>query len=186
MANSTHPATDLDIVNVIKRFGSHAAVDDVTFSVAPGEFFSILGPSGCGKTTLMRMIAGFEHLDLRRYPHPRPVDDPGRSGEQAARSTWCSRASALFPHDERRARTWPMGLHLLAASRVGGRGARGRMRSGGRQAGKVLADPRRVTALSGGQRPARGHRPLLSCFEPTPSCSSTSRSARSISSCASI
>ena len=36
MANSTHPATDLDIVNVITRFGSHAAVDDVTFSVAPG------------------------------------------------------------------------------------------------------------------------------------------------------
>jgi spermidine/putrescine transport system ATP-binding protein len=36
-------------------------VDDVSFDVAPGEFFSILGPSGCGKTTLMRMIAGFEH-----------------------------------------------------------------------------------------------------------------------------
>jgi spermidine/putrescine transport system ATP-binding protein len=54
-------STDLDIVNVIKRFGSHAAVNDVSFSVAPGEFFSILGPSGCGKTTLMRMIAGFEH-----------------------------------------------------------------------------------------------------------------------------
>ena len=48
MATSTYPATDLDIVSVTKRFGSHAAVDDVTFSVAPGEFFSILGPSGCG------------------------------------------------------------------------------------------------------------------------------------------
>ncbi|WP_210485311.1 ABC transporter ATP-binding protein [Microvirga antarctica] len=54
-------SNDLDIVNVTKRFGSHAAVEDVSFSVAPGEFFSILGPSGCGKTTLMRMIAGFEH-----------------------------------------------------------------------------------------------------------------------------
>ncbi|MGO4707239.1 ABC transporter ATP-binding protein [Microvirga sp. 2MCAF38] len=51
---------DLDIVNVIKRFGSYNAVDGVSFSVAQGEFFSILGPSGCGKTTLMRMIAGFE------------------------------------------------------------------------------------------------------------------------------
>ena len=48
------------IHDVVKRFGSHAAVDDVTFSVAPGEFFSILGPSGCGKTTLLRMIAGLE------------------------------------------------------------------------------------------------------------------------------
>ncbi|MGO4386636.1 ABC transporter ATP-binding protein [Microvirga sp. 2YAF29] len=54
-------SSDLDLVNVIKRFGSYAAVNDVSFSVAPGEFFSILGPSGCGKTTLMRMIAGFEH-----------------------------------------------------------------------------------------------------------------------------
>jgi spermidine/putrescine transport system ATP-binding protein len=60
-ARSMASSTDLDLVNVTKRFGSHAAVDDVTFSVAPGEFFSILGPSGCGKTTLMRMIAGFEH-----------------------------------------------------------------------------------------------------------------------------
>ena len=48
-----------------------SAVDDVTFSVAPGEFFSILGPSGCGKTTLMRMIAGFETSDFGRHPHPR-------------------------------------------------------------------------------------------------------------------
>jgi ABC-type nitrate/sulfonate/bicarbonate transport system ATPase subunit len=60
-------SNDLDIVNVTKRFGSHAAVDDVTFSVAPGEFFSILGPSGCGKTTLMRMIAGFEQQAPRQH-----------------------------------------------------------------------------------------------------------------------
>ncbi len=51
---------DLGLSSVIKRFGTHVAVNDVTFDVAPGEFFSILGPSGCGKTTLMRMIAGFE------------------------------------------------------------------------------------------------------------------------------
>jgi spermidine/putrescine transport system ATP-binding protein len=51
---------DLDLAGVSKRFGDHAAVDDVSFGVAAGEFFSILGPSGCGKTTLMRMIAGFE------------------------------------------------------------------------------------------------------------------------------
>jgi spermidine/putrescine transport system ATP-binding protein len=56
----TEPS-DLALACVTKRFGAHAAVDDVSFDVAPGEFFSILGPSGCGKTTLMRMIAGFEH-----------------------------------------------------------------------------------------------------------------------------
>ena len=36
------------------------AVDDADFSIASGEFFSMLGPSGCGKTTTLRMIAGFE------------------------------------------------------------------------------------------------------------------------------
>ncbi|MCB5409076.1 ABC transporter ATP-binding protein [Pseudogemmobacter faecipullorum] len=51
---------DLECVNLTKRFGSHTAVNDVSFSVPRGSFFSILGPSGCGKTTLMRMIAGFE------------------------------------------------------------------------------------------------------------------------------
>ena len=51
---------DLECLNVSKRFGSFTAVDDVSFQIPSGSFFSILGPSGCGKTTLMRMIAGFE------------------------------------------------------------------------------------------------------------------------------
>ncbi|TXT38677.1 MAG: putative spermidine/putrescine transport system ATP-binding protein [Comamonadaceae bacterium] len=42
-----------------KHYGAFHAVDDLSFSVARGSFFSILGPSGCGKTTLLRMIAGF-------------------------------------------------------------------------------------------------------------------------------
>jgi spermidine/putrescine transport system ATP-binding protein len=50
---------DLECAGLTRRFGSVTAVDDVSFSVAPGSFFSILGPSGCGKTTIMRMIAGF-------------------------------------------------------------------------------------------------------------------------------
>ncbi len=50
---------DLECTSLTKRFGGHVAVDDVSFSVPPGSFFSILGPSGCGKTTIMRMIAGF-------------------------------------------------------------------------------------------------------------------------------
>ncbi|MBK9236052.1 MAG: ABC transporter ATP-binding protein [Rhodoferax sp.] len=50
---------DLQATQVIKRFGDHPAVDDLSFAVARGSFFSILGPSGCGKTTLLRMIAGF-------------------------------------------------------------------------------------------------------------------------------
>ena len=51
---------DLECTNVSKSFGRLRAVDDVSFKIPSGSFFSILGPSGCGKTTLMRMIAGFE------------------------------------------------------------------------------------------------------------------------------
>jgi len=48
---------------VAKHYGAFRAVDDLSFSVARGSFFSILGPSGCGKTTLLRMIAGFVEPD---------------------------------------------------------------------------------------------------------------------------
>ena len=54
---------DLDVSAVVKRFAGFTAVDNVTFSVPAGSFFSILGPSGCGKTTLMRTIAGFIEPD---------------------------------------------------------------------------------------------------------------------------
>ncbi|MBL0715780.1 MAG: ABC transporter ATP-binding protein [Desulfosarcina sp.] len=50
---------DLAVENVSKHFGDFTAVEDVSFEVPQGNFFSILGPSGCGKTTLLRMIAGF-------------------------------------------------------------------------------------------------------------------------------
>ena len=46
-----------------KRFGQVKAVDNASFDIQRGEFFSLLGPSGCGKTTLLRMVAGFEIPD---------------------------------------------------------------------------------------------------------------------------
>ncbi len=49
----------LALRGLTRRFGSTAAVDDVTLELAEGEFVSLLGPSGCGKTTTLRMIAGF-------------------------------------------------------------------------------------------------------------------------------
>src|SRR5438445_12646721 len=45
---------------VVKRFGSVTAVDNLSLEIGRGEFFSLLGPSGCGKTTTLRMIGGFE------------------------------------------------------------------------------------------------------------------------------
>jgi spermidine/putrescine ABC transporter ATP-binding subunit len=52
--------TIISLNNVAKHFGNVRAVDDVSFDIRRGEFFSLLGPSGCGKTTLLRMLAGFE------------------------------------------------------------------------------------------------------------------------------
>ena len=50
----------IDIKNISRHFGSVKAVDNVSFFIKQGEFFSLLGPSGCGKTTLLRLLAGFE------------------------------------------------------------------------------------------------------------------------------
>jgi spermidine/putrescine ABC transporter ATP-binding subunit len=48
---------------VSKTFGDVRAVDNISFDIYRGEFFSMLGPSGCGKTTTLRLLAGFEEPD---------------------------------------------------------------------------------------------------------------------------
>jgi NitT/TauT family transport system ATP-binding protein len=50
------------IKNLVKRFRSTAAVDDVSLDIAAGSFFAIVGPSGCGKTTLLRILGGLEEV----------------------------------------------------------------------------------------------------------------------------
>lgn len=50
---------DLEVDRIGKRYGALTVVDELSFAVAHGSFFSILGPSGCGKTTVLRIIAGF-------------------------------------------------------------------------------------------------------------------------------
>jgi len=48
----------LDVSNLTVRRGGCTLLDDIEFSVQPGEFVAILGPNGAGKTTLLRAIAG--------------------------------------------------------------------------------------------------------------------------------
>jgi ABC-type Fe3+/spermidine/putrescine transport system ATPase subunit len=53
----------VQLSRVSKTFGDVKAVNDVSFEIRRGEFFSMLGPSGCGKTTTLRLLAGFEQPD---------------------------------------------------------------------------------------------------------------------------
>jgi len=48
----------VEIRRLVKRFGAFTAVDDVSFSFAPGEVFGLLGPNGSGKSTMIRMLCG--------------------------------------------------------------------------------------------------------------------------------
>ena len=50
----------LEVSGVSKHFGSFTAVNNISFAVQDGEFFTIVGPSGSGKTTLLRMLVGME------------------------------------------------------------------------------------------------------------------------------
>lgn len=55
--------TNIRIFNLTKKFGSVVAVNNVSLTIEPGEFLTLLGPSGCGKTTLLRCISGLEEPD---------------------------------------------------------------------------------------------------------------------------
>ena len=92
---SSAPPT-IEIRGVVRRHGAVTVVDEVSFEVRRGEFFSILGPSGAGKTSVLRMLAGFEDPDegdllidgrsmLEVPPNRRPVNLVFQS-------------YALFPH----------------------------------------------------------------------------------------
>lgn len=49
----------IELNAVTKRYGSLAAVDNVSFSVKTGEYFALLGPNGAGKTTIVKMLLDF-------------------------------------------------------------------------------------------------------------------------------
>ena len=55
--------TPIIIKNLTKKFGDVVAVNDVSVTIEPGSFLTLLGPSGCGKTTLLRCISGLEDPD---------------------------------------------------------------------------------------------------------------------------
>lgn len=74
----------ISVRHATKRYGPATILDDVSMSVEPGEFVTLLGPSGSGKTTLLNIIAGFTEPDsgqvlfgsedvTRKPPHQRGI-----------------------------------------------------------------------------------------------------------------
>ena len=81
---------------VSKLFGSVAAVDDVSFDVAPGTLVTLLGPSGCGKTTTLRMVAGLEAASKGRVLIG--GEDVTRKPANERDVSMVFQSYALFPH----------------------------------------------------------------------------------------
>lgn len=53
---------EIQLVGVVKKYGSVTACNGVDLEIHDGEFLTLLGPSGCGKSTLLNMIAGLEDV----------------------------------------------------------------------------------------------------------------------------
>ncbi len=49
----------IEVKNLTKRYGSHCAVDDISFQVEEGEILGFLGPNGAGKSTTMNILTGY-------------------------------------------------------------------------------------------------------------------------------
>jgi multiple sugar transport system ATP-binding protein len=88
--------SEIRLERIVKTFKEVRAVDDVSLTVAQGEFMVLLGPSGCGKTTLLRSIAGLEEIDAGRvWIGGRDVTDlPPRK----RRIAMVFQSYAVFPH----------------------------------------------------------------------------------------
>jgi ABC-2 type transport system ATP-binding protein len=90
----------IEVLGLTKRYGSHVAVDGVSFAVEQGEAFGILGPNGAGKTTTLEMIEGLREPDggnvtvLGTPVWPDPTKIQARIGVQLQTTALFDRLSA--------------------------------------------------------------------------------------------
>ena len=59
----------LDVRNLVKRYNRIPVVDDVSFSIAPGEILGYLGPNGAGKSTTVKVLIGLRSFPLQCFDH---------------------------------------------------------------------------------------------------------------------
>ena len=58
-AGSKEEKIVIEISHLVKKYGDHIAVNDLTLTVEPGKIYGFLGPNGAGKSTTMNMITGY-------------------------------------------------------------------------------------------------------------------------------
>jgi ABC-2 type transport system ATP-binding protein len=99
----------IEVNNLRKRYGSHVAVQDVSFQVLQGEIFDLLGRNGAGKTTTVECLQGLRRADGGRV---RVLGlDPHRQTQQLRRRIRCQLQEAALPD---RLRVWEA-LDLFAS-----------------------------------------------------------------------
>jgi multiple sugar transport system ATP-binding protein len=86
----------VELINVVKRFGSVEVVHGADLSIGDNEFIVLVGPSGCGKSTILRMIAGLESIsDGEIRINERKVNDVPPKDRNVA---MVFQNYALYPH----------------------------------------------------------------------------------------
>lgn len=89
-------SSPLELVQLVKRYGTTTAVDRIDLRIAAGRYCCLLGPSGCGKTTTLRMIAGHEPVSEGDVLlGPRNITDLPAAERGTA---MMFQSYALFPH----------------------------------------------------------------------------------------
>jgi iron(III) transport system ATP-binding protein/putative spermidine/putrescine transport system ATP-binding protein len=138
--------SEVRMENVGKRYGATWAVKDVSLSIRPGEFYTLLGPSGCGKTTLLRMLAGFAMPDEGRiFVDDEPIDPvpPWKRNLGMVFQQY-----ALWPHMS----VFENVAFGLRERRVSGAELTRKVKAALAQVGLEGFESRRPTQLSGGQQ----------------------------------
>jgi ABC-type Fe3+/spermidine/putrescine transport system ATPase subunit len=138
--------SEVKMEGVGKRYGAVWAVKDVSISIRPGEFYTLLGPSGCGKTTLLRMLAGFVAPDTGRIFVDDELIDPVPPWKRNVGMVF--QQYALWPH---------MSVFENVAFGLRARGEAGaeisrKVKTALAQVGLEGFEERRPSQLSGGQQ----------------------------------
>ena len=90
----------LTVEHLVKGYGENTVLDDVSFSVRPGEVVVVVGPSGCGKSTLLRCINALEPTQSGRVRLSNETVAYGGKGLTSLRQRigMVFQSYELFPH----------------------------------------------------------------------------------------